>query len=104
MLQKSLVKARSFNRIFLCRDRVWPCVGILCCDKVFLCRDIVWPWLKFYVVTEDSHVATGLAKVKRIYVATEYFCVTTESSFGQCFYVVTEYSYVATEFGLDRRF
>ena len=30
------------DRVFLCRDRVWPWARISCCDNVFLCRDKVW--------------------------------------------------------------
>ena len=29
------------DRVFLCRDRVWPNGEELCCDKAVLCCDIV---------------------------------------------------------------
>ena len=30
------------DKVFLCRDRVWPRYGILGCDRVFSCHDQVW--------------------------------------------------------------
>ena len=66
--------------------------GILCRDRVFLCRDKVWPWARFlcrdiifyvttelakaggnYVATEQVYVAIELAKVGGISIATEDF-------------------------------
>ena len=63
MLRQSLVKTKSFyvatelakvkrnyvtaefgqSQELLCRDRVWPWMGFLCCDRVILHCDEVWP-------------------------------------------------------------
>ena len=50
------------DRVLLCRDRVWPWMGFLCCNRKFQdmgfpCRDIA-----FYVATVGHGVASRQGK------------------------------------------